>query len=234
MKHVPFLWRSLLPLLTFIVTHSLAGIEQTITLFIRDYPLPVCDPEKPLDLACSSRKILKKQLKNPIAGSIYALYGGYMTHTDRDGALIFPRKTQQYQFHVLIAPQAKPFFTVENTIGHWYLAPKTPYAFYTITRSNDIPSGLYIWQTRKEDLPTDRIIPPHTIHILAKPRTIFVPEGITITTPSPQIVLPTIYARETFDPIKNALYGITIKPFFGTVKKQFHQEPSGYATMLIP
>ena len=149
---------------------------------------------------------------------IIATYGGYFSVSDYDGQLRFPRLHQQPNFTLIITPQVKPVFMIGNTIHHWELIPGVPYSAYRIHRKEEPETKTFYWDVSQIATIENNIIPfKDAITLYAKPNNIFVPEGITFTSKSPNLVLPQIFARKNRSGLISALNFLKNRIFFGKI-----------------
>jgi hypothetical protein len=166
----------------------------------------------------SENKKVSAATANHLRG-IYGSYFGYLCASNNAGQIIFPRKHNDSSFKLVIAEKIEPLFMLENTINTWAIPEKTAYAYYTIERKKDDKTNLYFWDVKKEELPKDRALPLNVITLLAKPEELYVPTGITITTNTAQITLPTIFVKSSIQLASNALAIVPIRQFFESVSR---------------
>ncbi len=147
--------------------------------------------------------------------SIFATYGGYLTISDYNGQIIFPRMQQKEELTLIITENIKPVFMIGNTIHHWELV--SPAQIYSVIRKQDHKTKLFYWDVQPEKELANNIIPLTSIVLFIKPRNIIVPTGITITNDNPQLVLPTLYAKKSINPLTPTLNVLNIRQFFGAL-----------------
>jgi len=121
----------------------------------------------------------------------------------------------------------------QATIAFWQLASQKA-KMYKIEKKQDKETELYFWQVQERTLPESNHIPIHTITILADPKDIYVPLGLTLANKSNQVLLPDIYVKKSLDIIKNTLLVLTIKNFFSQIKKVYQDRPLGYRSHILP
>jgi len=191
----------------------------TINMFIKEYPeerlkkqLPKITPQ------FLPKQIMRSTFYQPVNSGIYGTYNGYLAHSNNFGLLSFPRKVQREQFNLIVTNQMKPAFLLNNTIDQWQLTNPNESSMFQIKRHKDPETKVYYWKVLHTNLPHDNRIPLHSVVIIAKPKKIHVPLGITPTTKFPNLVLPSIYAKRGLDRIRNALFVLKIKQFFAPVK----------------
>lgn len=208
------------------IISSARAEHATINFFIQPYPTEELGRKKlVIDERIGPKYILKKELYQPVNVGIYATYNGYLTRSDNYGLVSFPRKTQREQFTILVTEAIRPSFFIANTIRFWHILDPKHAEMYHIERLQDPETELYYWKVMQTNLPEDYTVPIHTIVILAKPKNIYVPLGITPTTKQTNLVLPPIFARKGLDHLTNALFVLKIKQFFGEIQKMNKLEP---------
>ena len=172
---------------------------------------------KPQTLAHSKTiisNILQETLKSHPVSSLCATYAGYVTFSSHDGQLVFPRKQQKESFNVVITPLIKPIIMLGATVHHFELIPNMPASAYTVERKQDHDTGLYYWDVKETAVPKNHILTLNSIILFAQPCDIYIPSGITLTDATPQLLLPDIYVRNSFNVTSNALHVLTINHFF--------------------
>jgi hypothetical protein len=112
----------------------------------------------------------------------------------------------------------EPVLLFPQTVAHWKLPASTPHtAYFKVTRSTDPETQLTFWDIEEAPSPADSIIPLETIILIANPRDIVIPTGITLTNTGNNLQLPPIYVQPTFDTVDNALDILTVTHLFGPV-----------------
>lgn len=214
---------------------SILRADAIITFFMRPYPKinekiqqekMASDLKKPGKIAKYTTHGL---LEFPIEAGIFSTYAGYLTTSDVNGQTTFPRKHEQPSLYLLITQKITPIIMMRNTIHHWELEEKTPAAMFKIDKKQDEKTGNYFWDVQHAKLPENNRIPLESITIIAKPKNIFVPTGITLTNDDPQLILPNIYIKKGIMKISNALYILNLRNFFGTVKTEYKKESNRYS-----
>src|SRR5579872_3835769 len=164
--------------------------DPTITFFFR----PSIDIERMMHLVkqpghLSQVALHEKIDHSPIAG-ILAIYSGYITASDYNGEIIFPRKQHRSRITIVITPELYPVMLFENTINHWELVPGVSAAFYLCEQKYNDKTEEYYWEIKEMSVPDDRAIPLESVLIVARPKDIIVPLGITPTRETANLVLP--------------------------------------------
>ena len=98
----------------------------------------------------------------------------------------------------------------------------------------DPKTKLYYWQVAKAPVSTKRIIPLHSIVLFAKPKNVYIPQGITLTTNNPQLILPTVYTKPQLDDVKNALLVMNMKLFFQPLHPMFKKGKQSISQLIKP
>lgn len=215
-------------------TQLLLGIN-IITFFIHPFPKPqkATPKEKIIHTLKTpgkvSAKLFKERyLKQPIIEGIFSTYWGYLSLSNVDGQIIFPRNHTKDSANLLITEKITPIMMIGATVHHWELDQSVPAQIFSVERKQDPETKLYFWDTQKEELPSNNIIQLDTIVLFAKPKNIYIPTGITISDNKPQLFLPDIYAKKGMNKIAQALWLLNIKHFFSSLKKIGKKESSTY------
>jgi len=161
--------------------------------------------------------------RSPIQG-IFVTYDGYISASTIDGQVSFPNKQTKPLLYLAVIQQITPILMAGNTIHHWEAEKESPFAFYKIERKEDSETEIMFWEVTEEKPPLNNILPLHTICIIASPKHIYVPLGITITKKSENFLLPDIYVKKGIMNITNALYMLNLKHFFRPVHQGFKQK----------
>ena len=61
---------------------------------------------------------------------IFATYGGFLTVSDLNGEITFPRKHRKPFIYLIITEKMSPIIRSGNTIDHWELVEDTPVEMY--------------------------------------------------------------------------------------------------------
>lgn len=221
--------------------------DNIITFFIDEYPEDdnlILSENKNINKNLSNQEIKKlcllfdkktncETIQFPFNYGIFATYAGYLALSDLNGQITFPRKTQKNSINLLITTKISPIFMLKNTIAYWEINDITQAKMYKIERKQDKETLKYYWDVQEKDAPKNNKIPIHTIIIFANPKSIYVPIGITPTKNNTQLVLPKIYAKKDINLIRNALFILTIKPFFSSIKKIYKERPLGYEMHIV-
>ena len=208
----------------FVHTQNKANTETshyTINMFIKEYPSE--DTHKTFPLIAHDflpKQLIRSTFYQPVNCGIYGLYNGYIARSDDYGLISFPRDTSKESFTLIITNQLKPTFLIGNTVKDWRLTDPQQTALFRIRREKDPETKLYYWKVLKMNLPQSHKVPLFSIIIIAKPKNIYVPLGVTPTTKLSNLVLPPIYAKRGLDRINNALFVLNVKQFFSPIKKE--------------
>jgi hypothetical protein len=208
--------------------------NEVISLFLKDYEITPYDAYAQEVTHTLSRpgKLAKKTIRNilqqePLSG-IFCYYGGNLTTSDATGHILFPRQHESDEVKLLITTQITPIIMAYNTIDHWELEAGTPAAMYSMQRKTDQETDLTFWDVHKIDPPKNNHIPLEVIILFTKPKYVVVPEGITLTSPTANFVLPPIYLKKGRKPLELSLYVLQLRHFFGDLQKPFKKEPKAY------
>lgn len=201
-----------------------ASASQRVVLFFQSYPgiggaIPVAKVLTMSNFQKATEQVVQAELRSfPVAG-MWATYAGYLNASDPfGGKIVFPRKQKNPVFDIVVTQKVEPVVLGARTVHHWQLFPNTPAKAYKIERMKDEDTGLYYWQTSKEELPAGGIVPLRSVLIFANPKDVYIPVGATLTTDNNQLVLPDIYITSKADPAKQTIGVMMIKHFFRLVR----------------
>jgi hypothetical protein len=165
---------------------------------------------------------VKNVFGNDFNTGIFVTYFGFKASSDHNGQISFPRKHQNPKFSVLVCNDIEPQFMTDNTIYTWNIKKGSKHSFYHVERIVDEKTKLTFWSVEKKDTPSDEHIPLNTIVVHASPDALRIPTGITITSKSEQLVLPTIYVKSNIKLSENALSFLQNNDFFSPVQTAFN------------
>ncbi len=212
--------------------------DHVITMFMEPYPLMAQSQQARVFINKLKKpgKIAKEHIKalgsNPITKGIFSTYGGYLAMSNNDGQTTFARKHVLPVIYLLITNKITPVLMAGNTIHHWEIEQKTPAKMYKVERLHDETEEIYYWLVQQVPLPENNRIPLEAITILAKPKHIYVPEGITLTQDSPNLILPSIFIKKGIKTNTNALYILNLRQFFGQLYPTYKKEVARYLSQI--
>lgn len=225
----------------FVSYHTINCSDAVITLFIKEKP-QVVDEVPSYNQAVISQKLQqpkyiktldKKQFLFDSVGvdGLQASYLGYITASDKNGQITFPRHQQSDTVYLLITPKIQPLYMISPTlIHHWITKKNHPAACYEISRKENKKLKTYYSIVKKVEIPKD--IEKNTIILYAHPDHIHVPLGISLNTYSAHLILPEIQAKK-IDIAKNSLYTLSIKQYFEPINIEVKNDMSTISTMII-
>lgn len=231
---------SFVGLALFLFSFNVSGIvPHNITLFIRQFPEPEKDFQYDLyktkanmaNPLKTASKFIKKAISNQVNG-IFALYSGQAAVSNNIGEITFLRYSQKPQFYLLVTNQISPVFMFPNTIHHFETTPRIPASFYSVEQKQDTKTKLYFWDVKKLSPPKNNRIHKNTIVVISKPKNIVVPQGISLTSKSAQLVLPYIYTKKHENHAANALFMLAIKQFLATPQITEQQKGSSISQIV--
>jgi hypothetical protein len=203
-----------------------------ITLTIRSYP-NMHKTIRRLKKAGGADHMKLSHMVNPSqTAGIFATYAGFLEASDHFGQIIFPRKQTNAELYMLITNHITPTIMFQQTVAHWERAPNTPAHMYKYTRISDPETNLVYWKVEEAPLSESLLIPIETLVVMAHPKNIFVPIGITLTDGGTNLLLPPIYARKGIDIINNSLSVLNLAHLFGQVHLAHTKKASYYASQL--
>lgn len=170
-------------------------------------------------------------LHQPGVDGIQASYLGYITTSDKNGQITFPRIHQSDTVHLLVTPQIEPEFMISPTLlHHWITKNRQPADYYQIDRKKNKKLNTYYFDVKKIEIPKD--IEPNVIILYADPNHIEIPLGILLNTYSTNFILPEIQAKK-IDIAKNSLYTLSIKQYFEQIDIESKNDMPTITTMVL-
>lgn len=168
---------------------------------------------------------------SPVAG-IISSYAGYINASDVNGFTSFPKKQIDPSFTLVVTPVVTPVFMFSNTIHNWKIEQPNPVATYKIERKKDEQTDLIYWEVTQIANPENNIIPLEAILIVANPKNIVIPEGITLSSASPNLLLPNMYVKKGIRTTQHAIYMLNLNYLFGPVRTISKKTPKRIGTII--
>lgn len=225
-----------------LVSQELKAVDSVITFFIKEKKAIKKKHNNP------QKKIISESLRQPSfvhaiakdrswleqsgVDGIQASYLGYLTTSNKNGQITFPRLQQSDTIYLLITPQIAPEYMISaSLIAHWVTKANQPSAMYEINRKKNKALQTYYFEVKKIPVPRD-IKNHNTITIFADPDHIEVPLGISLNTYSTNLILPDLQAFKE-DTSKNSLYTLSIKQYFEQINIQNKNNTPTIASMVM-
>ncbi len=136
---------------------------------------------------------------------LYVSYKGFLDMTDENGQIYLPRKHAEDKITIIVTKHIYPIILEGQTVEFFVRKKGGDAAYYELTRTKDEKTGVFTWETKKIPTPTSIKIPLDALIFYAAPRDIFIPEGTTIASGGPNLVLPTAYPTKYLNKDLNAL-----------------------------
>lgn len=216
-----FIVQFLFILAGFFNIHSVKA-EQLIILFLKPYPVisPKADSDKLGKKFHRAGKIssnLSKHYLPPTLSGMFATYGGWLTTSDLNGEISFPRRHGKSFINLIITERLTPIVRSGNTIDHWELEEGYPAEMYRMEQKWDPEARILYWDVTQEPLPKNNIIPIESLILIANPKYIDVPLGISLFKDSPHLILPDVYVKKGINLTADALYVLNLSQYFGGI-----------------
>ena len=222
----------------FIFCHQLYA-DAVITAFFRDFPSDNSAEHAEYTMNNSfgnTKKFARAQLEGIVCrnlqAGIWGTYAGFLELSNADGQLTFPRKHPEPTLLVIITPKITPIIMFEQTVHHWEIASDAPIAIYRYKQKQDDQTHRFYWQVKKVPALKDAVIPVDALVLLAKPDHLYIPEGITMTHETPNLLLPPIYVKRGFNLVSNTLYLLNINHLFSHTRMEHKKEPTRLTTQI--
>lgn len=226
----------LLILAVFFNNHSLFA-EQLITLFLKPYPdLPIKAASQrlapKLDKVGKLSSNRAKHILPPSVSGIFATYGGFLTVSDLNGELSFPRKHTKPFVYLLVTEKISPIIMAGNTIHHWELEEDVPASMYLMEQKWDDRVRIHYWDVTQVPVPENNRVPLESIAIFADPKYVYVPLGLSLFKESPHLILPDIYIKRGINLTATALFILNLTHYFGSILPLYKKQPDRYTRQL--
>lgn len=226
----------LIILAVFFNNHSLFA-EQLITFFLKPYPeislkkaSEKLAPKLGKPGKLSSNRI--KHLLPPSISGIFATYAGFLTVSDLNGEISFPRKFTKPFVYLVITEKLSPIIWTGNTVHHWELEEDSPAEMYLIEQKFDEDINMHYWDVMQVPLPENNTVPLESIAIFADPKYMYVPLGLSLYTESPHLILPDIYIKRGINLTASALFVLNLTHYFGSIFPLYKKLPEEYLKQL--
>lgn len=156
------------------------------------------------------------QKYRPVEG-VFATYAGFMTNSDSNGQILLSLKHKTSLFYILVTQSLEPVTMFGNTVHHWELLPGAPAVFFKCELNMSENHKEQFWHIEHAAIPADNIIPLEAIVLIADPRFVTIPTGMSVASKGPNIILPDIYITKGINIVKNAAYMLNIRHLFGNI-----------------
>lgn len=230
----------MITILSLFLHHQKSCGDNIITFFIKPYPIDAHNEytQSIVKKFGQPGKLAKQALyglgRDHFVTGIFSSYAGYMNSSDINGQTSFPRKHAAPKVYLLITTKMTPIIMLGNTIHHWELEKGTPAQMLSAERKQDKETKLFYWDVQEVALPKDNRIPLEAIVVIAEPRHLYVPTGITPTVESANLILPPLYTKRGLDTLTNAFYLLNLKHFFGPVIPAYVAKEKSYSQQIKP
>lgn len=111
-----------------------------------------------------------------------------------------------------------------NTIHHWEIENGAPAHLYKMEQKFDQESQVHYWEVEREPVPDNKHIPLESITLLASPKYVYIPLGISTYQESPHLMLPDIYIKKGINLTENYLYFINLLQYFGAIRPLYKKD----------
>lgn len=146
---------------------------------------------------------------------VFSTYAGYVDISNLNGQTTYPRKHHEPFLYLIVTQEIVPVMMFESTVAYWEIPKDKAAACFKLEKKQDEKTELYIWDVQHEHRPLDNKIPLESLVIIADPRDIYVPVGVSLADSSPHLLLPPFYVKRGMNIVKNSLYMLTISHLFG-------------------
>ena len=196
--------------------------EQLISFFFQPYPMgqELERAEKlkqKLGHPSKRARIAFKQMMTDshIISGIFTTYAGFLTVSDLNGQVQFPRKHPAPTVSLIIAERITPIVRSGNTLSHWELNLDYPAQMYSIIRYENPDIDQVYFITHPQEIPENGVVPIDAIVLFAPPKYVYVPLGLHESYQSPHLLLPDIFVKSGITLQGEALYVLNVMHYFG-------------------
>lgn len=210
--------------------------DPVLTFFFRDYPSESLASSM-IEKLRKPHAIAKRTLEgitqhNNIAG-IFSCYFGFLNVSNQNGQTSFPRKQSNPAIKLLITDKISPVMMFQSTVSHWELVPGTTAELYDCVQKEDEATKVTFWDIQQAELPQNKIISPtDTLIIFAKPKNIYIPTGVTLSSMGANLILPDMYIKKGIQNIRNALYVLNFSFLFRPIDLLYKKAPTYYESLV--
>jgi hypothetical protein len=179
------------------------------------------------------RMMFKHMIKKMAQPGLYASYAGFMTYSDADGQIVFPRKHTKNEIIYVITPKIRPVIIHGTAVEFFIIDENKPAEMYRLTRQKT-DDNQYYWHTEEIKIPQNRRVPSSAIVIHAKPKNIKIPTKPYATIDGQNLLLPPIFTKNEGVNVQQTLAILKVNKFFQPVDKRFKYTAKTYATAIMP
>ncbi len=232
-----------LRILSLIVMYGTAVAQvspHVITFFVR--PLPTAPSPAIAQFLEEQKKVMGPETQMPpimsnivalpfMHAGVYTSYSGTITHSDRNGQIVFLRKSPDAKLNVLVTDSIKPIPVNPlhpKTLFGFEIAQDAAAQMYLFERLQDPETEHYAWHVKPIPVDRDKRIPYDTIILYANPHHVVVPLGPSATTVSENFVLPDFYVTERYNSAYNGLRFLKVRHYFAPVAFNYTYLPSEF------
>ena len=181
-----------------------------------------------------SRLMLQHSLRPLTYPGMYATYAGFVTHSDANGQITFPRKSLNDDLTLVVTARLQPSIVHGDTVQKLFLRQGFSAAYYHFQRMTDPDSKTSYWNITPIPTPADGTIPGLAVVLLADPEHIIVPQEQIVTISGPTLFLPTLYATKDMDAGLTALSFLKISKYFSLVNMAYQTGNDRYDSVIVP
>jgi hypothetical protein len=219
---------------TFLSLHLPLALQATVvSLSLQPYPFAKEPTSEQLSGILrqpgklGARVLLSAQAIERTQG-IVGTYNGFVSFSDQNGQITFPRMQTKDTVSILITERITPVIMFGNTIHHWQRDPAAPADLYTLSRITNTQTKKLEWLIEKMQLPANDRIELDTLVLLGKPSAFYLPVGTIPTEANPNLLLPPVYVKKNINSTIPALWLIKVRQFFKPVAKEFKKVTDTY------
>ena len=211
--------------------HSIICFCKPVLHLYSDRPDSIQFPENEREM---NDLIAEEQINKFTERGVVATYQGYVTFSDHNGQLLFPRKHTSDEMYYVITRSVRPVISHGETVQHWTIEnPKTTRMYYLKRHHNEEQDVTY-WNVTELDVEKGQKIPESATIIFSQPEHIIVPTGMFATINGGNLLLPDMYIKKSIPIGPNVLAFLRVNKYFAPVTYAYAYTNDRYATGMRP
>lgn len=175
-------------------------------------------------------KIFEAQIERFTRRGVLATYHGYVTFSDQNGQILFPRKHTRDDMFYVVTRKVRPVITYGETVQHFTIDNAEATRMYYLKRMQDEDNNVTYWDVSELEVKAGQHIPPSAMIIFSNPEHIIVPTGIFKTIDGGSLLLPDLYIKKGIPIGPNVLAFLPLNKYFTPVNHTYAYTSDRYAT----
>ncbi len=215
-----------------------AMAPHTIMCFCKPAPHLYADKPENIQLPQTDQDlqnaILKSQIDRFTKRGIIATYHGYVTFSDQNGQLLFPRKHTSDDIFYVVTRNIRPVISHGETVRSFIIENPKQTRMYYLQRKQNEKQNITYWEVKEIEVTDEQHIPPSSMIIFSNPDHIIVPTGTFTTIDGGNLLLPDLYIKKGIPIGPNVLAFLPLSKYFAPVTHTYAYTSDRYATSTRP